>query len=575
MSGEGEEKEGVRVLVEALASQGIEYMFGIVGIPVIELAMEAQAVGIKYIGMRNEQAACYAAQAIGYLTGIPGCCLVVSGPGVLHTIGGLANAQSNCWPCLVIGGASDQDQDGMGAFQEYPQVEACRLYCKYTARPSSVQNIPYQVYKAVKCSTYGRPGAAYLDFPGNMLREVVDDDTVTKFPRLPSPPKSLAHPNSISEAVTMLQGAKRPLVIVGKGAAYGHAEDQVLELLTKTGFPFLPTPMGKGVVDDNHPQCVSPARSRALQEADVILLLGARLNWILHFGRPPRYAPDAKFIQVDICPEEFHNSIQSSVGLQGDVKAICQQLSTAVDGSLITSRSPNELAPWMKHLHEKIQMNKESTSALALNTSVPLSYYTVFHHLQELLPKDAIIVTEGANTMDIGRSFLANKLPRHRLDAGTFGTMGVGLGFAIAAALWCRDYAPGKRVICIEGDSAFGFSGMEMETIFRYQLPIVTVIINNNGIGNGFDEELFNEIRDGEDKTIVTPPTSLLPNVHYEKIATVFNSEGHFCRTIPEMQSAVKQGLNDMNAPSMINVIINPQAQRKAQEHDWLTRSKL
>lgn len=565
-----EETDGAHILVNALVDQGVEYMFGIVGIPVVEVAVAAQQAGIKYIGMRNEQAACYAAQAIGYLTGRPGVCLVVSGPGLLHAIGGMANAQSNAWPVLVVGGSSDQDQEGCGAFQECPQVEACRLYCKYSARPPRLDTIPYHVAKAIKSTTYGRPGAAYLDFPGNLLNEKTSEDSIQPFPRNPLPPVSLACPEKISEAVALLAGAKRPLVVVGKGAAYARAEDQVRALIEKTGLPFLPTPMGKGVVADDHPQCVAAARSRALLEADVILLLGARLNWMLHFGRPPRFAPGVKFVHVDLCPEEFHNSVPASVALLGDLKPVCVQLLKEVSGRLISHDSP-----WWARLDEKAQANMQINRAMAEDISVPLNYYAVFSHLQQLLPSDCIIVSEGANTMDIGRTFLLNRLARHRLDAGTFGTMGVGLGFAIAAALYARDHAPGQRVVCVEGDSAFGFSGMELETIYRYNLPIVVIIINNNGIYGGLDKELFQDIRDGVDVTLATPPTSLLPSARYERMASIFDESGHLCTTIPELESAVKLSLAESQKPSLINVLINPMAQRKAQDFDWLTRSKI
>ncbi|KAG7172512.1 2-hydroxyacyl-CoA lyase 1-like [Homarus americanus] len=537
----GEEIDGTHVLVDALVNQGVEYMFGVVGIPVIEVAVAAQQAGIKYVGMRNEQAACYAAQAIGYLTGKPGVCLVVSGPGLLHTIGGLANAQSNCWPVLVIGGSSDEDQEGMGAFQECPQVQSCSLYCKYSARPPRIDTIPYHVAKAMKCAMYGRPGASYLDLPGSTLSGRVEESTVVQFPRCPPLPVSLASPDLVSEAATLLAGAQRPLVVVGKGAAYGRAEEEVYRLVEKTGLPFLPTPMGKGVLPDDHPQCIAPARSRALLEAD-----------------------------VDACAEEFHNSVTGSVALLGDLKMVCGQLEKAVPGSLFPSHSP-----WWSRLKEKAQANIQISTKLAEDTSLPLNYYTVFHHLQQLLPSDCIIVSEGANTMDIGRTLLLNKYPRHRLDAGTFGTMGVGLGYAIASALWARDHAPGKRIVCVEGDSAFGFSGMEMETIYRYKLPIIVIIVNNNGIYAGLDERMFEEIQEGMDATIATPPTSLLPNVHYERITAVFNDTGYYCKSIPELQEAVNQALREKHKPSLINVMINPMAQRKTQDFDWLTRSKL
>lgn len=392
--------------------------------------MAMQAAGLKYIGMRNEQSACYAAQAIGYLTGTPGVCLVVSGPGLLHVCGGMGNAQANCWPLLVIGGSTSQDHEGIGGFQECPQVELSRPYCKYSARPPGPTLIPLHVEKAVRLAKYGRPGACYLDFPGTLLAGKAMEDAVPRQYTHPKAPVIFPDPKHVEETVNLLLNAKRPLVIVGKGAAYANAETAIRQLVYQTNLPFLATPMGKGVVPDEDPQSVASARTLALQKADVVLLLGARLNWMLHFGRPPRFNPDVKVIQVDICPEEIHNSILSAVGVQSDLNPFVEQLIGHLTKHKYRFQS-NE--PWWQELHEKCDKNKKAVAGMSKDVSTPLNYYAVFHHLQNAIPKDAIIVSEGANTMDIGRTMLHNKLPRHRLDAGTFGTMGVGPGFAIAA----------------------------------------------------------------------------------------------------------------------------------------------
>lgn len=260
--------------------------------------MAIQAAGLKYIGMRNEQSACYAAQAIGYLTGKPGVCLVVSGPGLLHCTAGMANAQINCWPLLVIGGSAFEDHEAIGGFQEYPQVDASRHYCKYAARPPNGALVPTHIEKATRCATYGRPGASYLDFPGNLLQSKVLVDDIPKQYSHPKPPLAFPDAEAVSQSVQLLRNAQRPLVILGKGAAYARAEHSIRALIASINVPVLGTPMGKGVVSDTAAENVASARTLALQKADVILLLGARLNWILHFGRPPRYAADVKFIQV-------------------------------------------------------------------------------------------------------------------------------------------------------------------------------------------------------------------------------------------------------------------------------------
>lgn len=563
----------VSVLAKALKLQGIKYAFGIVGIPVIEVASAMQEAGIKYIGMRNEQAASYAAGVIGYLTRKPGVCLVVSGPGLIHALSGMANAQVNGWPMIVIGGSCDRDQEGLGGFQEFPQVEACRLYSKYTCRPSDVHLIPLHVEKAIRESTYGRPGASYIDLTGDIINKHAPESDIFYPETCPDPPSSLAPPLLIKSAVNELTTAKKPLVIIGKGSAYGRAEEAIRQLVTKYKLPFLPTPMGKGVVPDSSNYCVASARSRALAEADVILLLGARLNWILHFGKPPRFRDNVKVLQVDIHMEELHNSKKAHVAIVGDVGLVTQQISEELYRK---QWSFPQNSSWWQILKGKMLDNEKAVNEMISDKSTPLNYYAAYHEIQCLMPKDAIIINEGANTMDIGRTFLLNDYPRHRLDAGTFGTMGIGLPSAVAAALWCQDNAPKKKVICIQGDSAFGFSAMEMETINRYKLPVIVIIFNNNGIYSGLDEESFKMLEeDSLHLSLSIPPTTLSPTAKYDKITEMFGGKGSSVKNIEELRNAFKRALLTENEPCVISIAISPFAQRKSQEFPWLTRSKL
>nr|XP_035948415.1 2-hydroxyacyl-CoA lyase 1 isoform X3 [Halichoerus grypus] len=498
---------GAEVIAQALKTQDVAYMFGIVGIPVTEIAVAAQKLGITYVGMRNEQA-----------------------------------------------------------------VEACRLYSKFSARPSSIENIPSIIEKAVRSSIYGRPGPCYVDIPADFVNLQVNVNSVKYVECCMPPPVSMAETSAVYMAASVIKNARQPLLIIGKGAAYGHAEEALRKLVEQCKLPFLPTPMGKGVIPDNHPNCVGAARSRALQFADVIVLFGARLNWILHFGLPPRYQPDVKFIQVDICAEELGNNVKPAVTLLGDINAIAKQLLEQFD------KTPWQYPPessWWQTLREKMKINEAASKELASQKSLPMNYYTVFYHVQEQLPRDCFVVSEGANTMDIGRTVIQNYLPRHRLDAGTFGTMGVGLGFAIAAAIVAKDRNPGQRVICVEGDSAFGFSGMEVETVCRYNLPIVLLVVNNNGIYQGFDADSWKEMLKFGDATAVAPPFCLLPNSHYEQVMTAFGGKGYFVQTPEELQKSLKQSLADTTKPSLINIMIEPQAARKTQDFHWLTRSNI
>lgn len=475
-------------------------------------------------------------------------------------------------PVIVIGGSCSQDHEGIGGFQEWPQVEAAKPYCKYSARPPSAVLIPLHVEKAVRLSTYGRPGAAYLDFPATILNQSVDEEKILRVAVCPPPPLIFPDRQLVEQAANLLMRARKPLLIIGKGAAYCRAENEVRSLVYSTNIPFLPMPMGKGVVPDTDERCLSSARTFALQQSDVILLLGARLNWMLHFGQSPRFQSGVKVIQIDLCPEELHNSVPSAVAIQSDISTAVDCLVGILKGRKWSIEKSN---PWWKDLVAKSNKNKALVHRMSLDVSVPLNYYAVFKQIQETIPPNSIICSEGANTMDIGKTILLNDEPRHRLDAATFGTMGVGLGFGIAAALYCKNYAPTKRVFCVEGDSAFGFSGMEIETMFRYKLPVIIIIVNNNGIAGGLDSETFRQIQSSGEPTQVTPSTILSCDTHYEKMVEMFGRKGYFCTTVQDVQYAIKACLKINDAPSLINVMINPQANRKEQKFSWLTESKL
>ena len=546
--------DGQTLLARSLKQQGVDYMFGIVGFPVGGVAAQAQREGIQYIGMRNEQAASYAAQAAGYLTGRPQACLVVSGPGVIHALPGLANAQANCWPMLLIGGASAVAQNGMGAFQEEQQVMAAHQFSKYAHQIESAGRIPYYVEQAIRSSLYGRPGAAYLDLPDDVLTEQVEQSDVTMAATVADPPRAVVPRGDIDAALAALRSAEHPLVIVGKGMAWARAEHEVRDFIERTQLPFLATPMGKGVVPDDHPLSVAPARSHALRNADVIFLLGARLNWILHFGLPPRYREDLRVVQLDIAAEEIGRNVPAEVALVGDGKAVMGQLNAALD------EEPWQYPPettWRTGLQSQAEENVAISAGMMVDDRSPLNYYRVLREIRDAIPRDGIIVSEGANTMDIGRTVLPNFEARTRLDAGSYGTMGVGMGFAIAAAVT----NPGKRIVAVEGDAAFGFSGMELETMCRYEMDITTIVINNNGIGGGIAE-----LPAGRQP----PPGVMLPGARYEKVIDAFGGRGYFVDTADQLEPVLREAMSG-SGPAIVNIAIDPRAGRKPQEFGWHT----
>ena len=546
--------DGATLLARSLKQQGVDYMFGVVGFPIGALASSAQREGIAYIGMRNEQAASYAAQAAGYLTGRPQACVGVSGPGVIHALSGLANAQANCWPMLLLGGASAVSQNGMGAFQEEQQVMAAHQFSKYAHQIERADRIPFYVEQAVRNALHGRPGAAYLDLPDDVLTAELEMDTVEPAATVPDPQRPGVPQDDVAAAIGALQSAESPLVIVGKGMAWSRAEHEVRDFIERTQLPFLATPMGKGVVPDDHPLSVAPARSYALKNADLIVLLGARLNWILHFGKPPRYRADVRMIQLDIAAEEIGTNVPAEVALVGDGKAVLGQINAALDAN------PWQYAPettWRTALASEAQKNVAVTASMMADDSTPMNYYRVLRDIRDSIPAGSIIVSEGANTMDIGRTMLPNFDARTRLDAGSYGTMGVGMGFAIAAAVT----NPGKRIVAVEGDAAFGFSGMEVETMCRHNLAITTIVINNNGIGGGLAELPANR---------PPPPGVMLPGARYEKVIDAFGGRGYYVDQPDQLEPALRAA-NEGEGPAIVNIAIDPRAGRKPQEYGWHT----
>jgi len=550
------EINGAALIAKCLKQQGVKELFGVVGIPVTGIASAAQKEGIRYIGTRHEQAAGFAAQAVSYLRGHVGVALTVSGPGMTNAITALGNAWANCWPMLLLGGATDLAYAHRGGFQVAPQLEAARLFCKLAARPARVEDIPDLIEMGVRTAWYGRPGPVYIDLPANIIEAMVDEASLT-YPAPVSPPiRMAAPPELVAKAVQTLRSAKKPLLIVGKGAAWSDAATEMRRIVDSTNIPVLPTPMGKGVVPDDHPSIVSAARSYALKNADLIVLAGARLNWMLHFGMAPRFNPEVRVIQIDLAQEEIGNSLPAAVGLTGDLKAISAQMVAQLEETPWKCDARGE---WKTGLAAEVTRRKSELKPALESDEVPMGYFRPLREIQKVLPRDAIIVAEGASTMDISRSVLENYQPRKRLDAGSWGTMGGATGFALASAV----VHPGTRVIALMGDASFGFSGMEVEVAARYRLPITWIVFNNGGIVSG----VANLPNDGP------PPVNVFqPGARYEKIMEAFGGKGYFCETPDQLAGALRSAF-DSGETALINVGISPTAKKAPQTYShWLSR---
>ncbi len=543
--------DGFHLVIDALKLNGIDTIFGVPGIPITDFTRMAQAEGIRVISFRHEQNAGNAAAAAGFLTQKPGICLTVSAPGFLNGLTALANATTNCFPMILISGSSEREIVDLqqGDYEEMDQLAIAKPLCKAAFRVLHAQDIGVGVARAIRSAVSGRPGGVYLDLPAKLFAQTMDAETGKKsLIKVVDPaPRQLPAPDSVQRALDLLKDAKRPLIVLGKGAAYAQADADIRALIEKTGIPYLPMSMAKGLLPDTHPQSASAARSYVLAEADVVVVVGARLNWLLSHGKGKTWgganAANRQFIQIDIAPTEMDSNVPIAAPLVGDIGSCVQALLAGIGTSF--AKPPAE---WTTEVYARTSKNiAKMDETLKLNPT-PMNFHSALNVIRNQIKArpDAYLVNEGANTLDFARSIVNMYEPRKRLDVGTWGIMGIGMGFAIAAAV-----VTGKPVIAVEGDSAFGFSGMEVETICRYNLPICVVVFNNNGIYKGTDKNGSS----GADPA----PTVFVKNARYEMMMQAFGGVGVVANTPAELEKALSEAVAS-GRPTLINAIIDEAA---------------
>jgi oxalyl-CoA decarboxylase len=544
---ERELTDGFHLIIDALKLNGLTTIYGVPGIPITDFGRMAQAAGIRVLSFRHEQNAGYAASIAGFLTKKPGVCLTVSAPGFLNGLTALAHATTNCFPMILISGSSEREIVDLqqGDYEEMDQLAIAKPLCKAAFRVLHAADIGIGVARAIRAAVSGRPGGVYLDLPAKLFGQVMDAEAGRKsLVKVIDPaPAQIPAPAAVKRALDVLKSAKRPLIILGKGAAYAQADDAIRTFVEKTGIPFLPMSMGKGLLPDTHPQCAGAARSTVLQQSDVVMLIGARLNWLLSHGKGKTWGSEPKkFIQIDIEPREMDSNVEIAAPVVGDIGSCLSALLDAMGGNW-----PAPPADWIRVVTSKRDDNVAKMAPRLMNNNSPMDYHGALGVLRTIVKErpDAILVNEGANTLDLARGIIDMYQPRKRIDVGTWGVMGIGLGYAIGAAI-----ETGKPVLAIEGDSAFGFSGMEVETICRYKLPVCVVVFNNNGIYRGTDTNSV-----GADPAT----TVFVKNARYDKIAEAFGGVGVNATTPDELKRAVNAAM-DSGKPTLINAVIDPAA---------------
>jgi oxalyl-CoA decarboxylase len=544
---EQELTDGFHLIIDALKLNGLDTIYGVPGIPITDFGRMAQAEGIRVLSFRHEQNAGYAASIAGFLTKKPGVCLTVSAPGFLNGLNALAHATTNCFPMILISGSSEREIVDLqqGDYEEMDQLAIAKPLCKAAYRVLHAQDIGIGLARAIRAAVSCRPGGVYLDLPAKLFGQVMNADAGQKslVKVIDAAPAQIPAPASVKRALDVLKGAKRPLIILGKGAAYAQADEAIKNFVEKSGAPFLPMSMAKGLLPDLHPQCAGAARSTVLKDADVVMLIGARLNWLLSHGKGKTWgeAPK-KFIQIDIDPKEMDSNVEIVAPVVADIGSAVSAMLDAMGAGWTAPP-----AEWLDTVKKKRDDNVAKMAPRLMNNNSPMDYHGALGVLRTIIKErpDAILVNEGANTLDLARGIIDMHQPRKRLDVGTWGVMGIGMGYAIAAAV-----ETGKPVLAVEGDSAFGFSGMEVETICRYQLPVCVVIFNNDGIYRGTDVNSA-----GADPAT----TVFVKGSRYDKMMEAFGGVGVNATSPDELKRAVNAAM-DSAKPTLINAVIDPAA---------------
>src|SRR6266704_3138703 len=546
------------LVIDALTLNGIDTIFGLPGIPITDFTRMAQAAGLRVISFRHEQNAGNAAAIAGFLTQKPGICLTVSAPGFLNGLTAVANATTNCFPMILISGSSEREIVDLqqGDYEEMDQLAIAKPLAKAAFRVLHAADIGVGVARAIRAAVSGRPGGVYLDLPAKLFAQTIDADAGQRsLIKVVDPaPRQIPAKDAVDRAVALLRGARRPLIILGKGAAYAQADADIRALIEKTGIPYLPMSMAKGLLPDTHEQCVAAARSYVLAEADVVTLVGARLNWLLSHGKgktwggkDPKAWGGQKFIQIDISPQEMDSNVRIDAPLVGDIGSCVSALLAAIDSNA-GSNWPKPPADWWRAIAERKDKNLAKMAEALAKDPRPMNFHSALAVVRDIIKAnpDAILVNEGANALDFTRSIVDMYKPRKRLDVGTWGIMGIGMGFSVAAAVVSK-----QPVIAIEGDSAFGFSGMEVETICRYDLPVCVVIFNNNGVYRGTDVNPTG----GAD----VAPTVFVKGARYDKLIEAFGGVGVHATTPGELRKAMEEAIGSRK-PTLINAVIDETA---------------
>jgi acetolactate synthase-1/2/3 large subunit len=522
---------GSEILAKSLRSQGVETLFFVMGGPMLETEAALIKFGVRAIDTRHEQAASFMAHAYGRVLQRPGLCIGCSGPGMTNLLTGIANAYTDAAPLVAVGGSSPLVYDDMEAFQEIDQVSMARPVTKWAHRAPSAKRVPDMVASAFRQATSGRRGPVYLDMPGDILGEEIDDSNLVYPGPATSTVRSLGDPAAVTEAVAVLARAERPLIIGGSGVWWSDGAAAFQAFVEATGIPFYTTPISRGTVPEDHDLAFLNARVRAFAEADVLVNVGTRFNYIVQFGRPPRFAENLKVIQVDVDPTSFGRNRPVDVPIAGDARCVLEQLTKEARGKV----DPARFRAWVGKLRILDAEKGAEMSKVMATDDMPIHPLRLCKEVRDFMNRDAILVVDGQEILNFGRQSIPTYVPGHRLNSGSFGCMGVGLPFGIGAKV----AKPDKQVVVLHGDGSYGINAMEIHTAVRHNIPVLCVISCNGGWTADPQQN---------------KPGRNLGYARYDRMAMDLGAHGEFVEKPGEIRPALDRAAAS-GKPAVVNVI--------------------
>jgi acetolactate synthase-1/2/3 large subunit len=527
---------GSYLIARTLREEGVKHIFFLIGGPIYDIVNHSNDRGIRSIDFRHEQAAAMAAHAYARVTGEPGVTTAASGPGTLNFLTGHYNAFIDNAPMVTLGGAGKIVDIGRGAFQEVDQEAVFAPISKATMRPADPARYPEMIAEAFRIARHGRPGPVFVDCMEDVLYGVVEEGEAGSPPRAARLARPEADPDLIRAAVDLIAAADKPVVVSGSGVLWSKAWMDLREFVDRIGIPFYTTPISRGVVPEDHELSFPAARSTALREADVVVVVGTRLNWILDFGK--RFAPDAKLVQIDIHAAEIGHNRSVDVGLVGDCKAVLGQMNREAQRRGLKSKKESK---WVGYLRDQNRSREERQQALLNSDQVPVHPLRLCNEVRKFLDRDAILTVDGNEILHFGRQSIPTFEPGHRINSGATGCMGVGLPFAIGAKL----AKPDKQVMSLHGDGSLGMNIMSIDTAVRHKLPVVVVVSNNEG--------WFSRRED------MRQPGRELGVQRYDRIAEALGAHGEFVTEPKQIRPALERAYKS-GVPAIVNVHTDPTA---------------